>query len=97
MATAIGRLRISAPVPARTRTRTISSVAYADEEMASELKIARAFGFESRSPMSSWIERGRPKTIARNRANARPALVRGADAASRATSWPSAAYRKYAA
>ena len=53
--------------------------------MASELKIASAFFFESRSPISSSFARGRPKTTWRRRATARPVGVRGSDAASRAT------------
>ena len=52
---ATGMLRISALAPAKTRTRRISSVAYADELMASELKIASAFFFARRSPMSSAL------------------------------------------
>src|SRR5215212_8805459 len=55
--------------------------------MASELKIASALTFESRWPISSWIESGRPKRTPRTRASARPSCVRGSDAASRATSW----------
>ena len=80
--------RKSALAPARTRTRRISSVAYADELMASELKMASAFGFESRSPISSSLERGRPKTMARSRATSRPVRVSGRLAAGLATSWP---------
>ena len=80
--------RKSALAPARTRTRRISSVAYADELMASELKIARAFGFDRRSPISSSLDRGRPKTIARSRASSRPVGVGGRLAACLATSWP---------
>src|SRR5512132_2509261 len=88
---------MSAPAPASTSTRRISSVAYADELIASELKIASAFFFESRSEISSWIESGRPKRTPRARANRRPAGVRGTDADSLATSVPSGVYRKYAA
>ena len=88
MAPAMGRLRKSAPVPARTRTRRISSVAYADELIGSELKIASALVFDSRSPISSWIESGRPKSTPRTRANVRPSGVSGWLAASRAVSWP---------
>ena len=64
--------RSSAPAPARIRTRRISSVAYADDEIASELKIASAFFFDRRSSNSSSFDNGRPKTTARNRASARP-------------------------
>ena len=71
-----------------TRTRRISSVAYADELMASELKIASAFVFDRRSPTSSSFASRRPNTSWRSRATARPVGVRGIDAASRATSAP---------
>ena len=84
----------SAPAPAITRTRRISSVAYADDEIASELKIASAFFFDRRSSISSSFESGRPNTTARMRASALPRPVRGTDAASRATSWLGPVYRK---
>jgi hypothetical protein len=68
----------------------ISSVAYADDEMLSDAKMGRPVATLSRSVTSSVFDSGRPKTIERRRARVRPALVRGADAASRATSvlWP---------
>ena len=88
MAIAIGRLTNNALAPASTRTRRISSVAYADELMASELKIASAIFLDSRSLMSSWIDSGLPKRAWRTRWMARPVAVRGRDAASRATSMP---------
>jgi hypothetical protein len=53
MAMATGRLSSSALAPATTSTRRISSVAYADELMASELKMASAFFFVRRSSISS--------------------------------------------
>ena len=53
----------NAAVPPRIRTRRISSVAYADEEIASELKIASAFFLLSRSSISASLARGRPKTM----------------------------------
>ena len=56
--------------------------------MASELKIASALGFESRSPISSSLDIGRPNTTARTRATRRPPGVRGRLAAGLATSWP---------
>src|SRR6476620_2372134 len=43
--------------------------------MASELKIASAFFFESRSPSSSSDASGRPRNIALTRATARPRPV----------------------
>ena len=55
----------------------ISCVAYADELIASELKIARAFFFESRSPASSSLASGRPIATSRTRAHARPRPVLG--------------------
>ena len=53
--------KASAATPPRIRTRRISSVAYADELIASELKIASAFFFDSRSPISSSDASGRPE------------------------------------
>src|SRR4029079_829734 len=46
--------------------------------IASELKIARAFFFESRSPTSSSLASGRPIATPRTRAHARPTPVVGA-------------------
>ena len=57
MAIAMGMLRNSAAGAGETSTRRISSVAYADELIASELKMASAFFLFSRSPISSWIDR----------------------------------------
>ena len=54
--------------------------------MLSEAKIERPVKTLRRSPISSWIESGRPKTAARVRARPRPTRVRGIDAASLATS-----------
>ena len=62
----------SAVAPAAARTRMISCVAYADELIASELKIASAFFFESRSPASSSLASGRPIATPRTRAHAPP-------------------------
>ena len=56
--------------------------------MASELKMASAFFFESRSLISSSVDSGRPKTIARMRLTSRPVGVTGTLAAGFATSWP---------
>ena len=56
---ATGRLRNSAPAPARTRTRRISSVAYAEELIGSELKIASALVFDRRS-RDLLVDRQRP-------------------------------------
>ena len=50
----------SATTPPRIRTRRISSVAYALDEIASELKIASALTFDSRSPISDSDASGRP-------------------------------------
>ncbi len=67
---ASGRVRLSAPVPATASTRMISSGPYADELMLSELKIASAFVFVSRScdSRSLWI--GRPMRKVRSRRSA---------------------------
>ena len=73
----------------------ISSVAYAEEEMLSEAKIDRPGSTPSRSRASSYSEIGAPNSIARARAAARPACVRGAEAAALATSDRSPAYLKY--
>ena len=72
----------------------ISSVAYADDEIASELKIARAFFLDSRSPISSSLARGRPRSTPLSRARAIPSPVVGALAAAFAVSWPGPVYRK---
>src|SRR6476659_2327170 len=88
--------RASAATPPRIRTRRISSVAYADELIASELKIARAFFFERRSPISSSLARGRPRSSAFARDQARPAAVGGTNAASFAVSCPGPVQRKRA-
>ena len=56
--------------------------------MASELKIARAFFLARRSPISSSLARGRPRSACLSRALKRPMLVVGALAAALAVSWP---------
>ncbi len=54
MATVMGTTRANAARPtAGTRTRRISSVAYADDDRLSEANTASAVGFPSRSS-SSW-------------------------------------------
>ncbi len=78
----------TAAPPARTRIRRISSEAYADELMASELKTASAFVLESRSSISSSLARGRPIATALTRAQARRMPVVGTFAARLAVSWP---------
>src|SRR4029434_8752842 len=50
----------SAAVPARTRTSSTSSVAYATEDSASEEKTARADVFESRSCLACAVASGDP-------------------------------------
>ena len=70
------------------RTRRISSVAYADELIASELKMARAFFLASHSPISSSLASGRPKTRLRPRKDQPAGLREGMLAASLATIWP---------
>src|SRR5258705_3098714 len=65
--------------------------------MASELKIARAFFFDSHWPISSSESSVRPMKKLLIRAGRRPAAVAGALAASLAMSWPGPVQRKYAA
>ncbi len=50
--------------------------------------MASAFFFDRRSPISSSLASGRPKTIDFARATSRPAGVSGRLAAFFATSWP---------
>src|SRR5687768_1999025 len=88
-------VRAAVPTPSRMNARMISSVAYADEEIASELKIARADFFERRSPISSSEASGRPSATALADAMIRPTFVFGALAAGLATSWFGPVYRKY--
>src|SRR5512142_333637 len=73
--------------PAATRMNRISSDAYVDELIASELKIASAFVFGTRSVMSASVESGGPMRIRLTAATARPPPVVGALAAGFATSW----------
>ena len=49
MTKAMGLAMLSAAVPATTSTRTISSVAYATDDSASEERTARPVTFDSRS------------------------------------------------
>src|SRR5687767_8888031 len=60
MATPIGIENASAAAPATTRTRRISSVAYATDERLSEAKIARPLAFERRSCRATAVGNGRP-------------------------------------
>src|SRR5712691_6707778 len=62
MASATGIARDTAPAPASTRTRRISSVAYAVEESASEAKTASAVFLERRSWRARESGIGRPTT-----------------------------------
>src|SRR4051794_1721176 len=64
--------------------------------MASELKIASAFFFDRRSPISSSFASGRPRSTPLSRTRARPNVVVGALAAAFAVSCPGPEYRKYA-
>ncbi len=54
--------------------------------MLSEAKIESPVKTFRRSLISSWMDSGRPKTVARVRASPRPSRVLGTDAASFATS-----------
>src|SRR5215472_9422697 len=60
MANPIGIEKCNAVVPARTRMRRISSVAYATEDSASDEKTARAAVLESRSWRACAVARGLP-------------------------------------
>ena len=86
MAPATGIVKLSAPAPASTRMRRISSVAYAEEDKASEEKTASAFVLESRSWIRSAVASGLPKRMRRASAKTLPAGLRGTNASSRATS-----------
>ena len=66
----------------------ISSVAYAVDEIASELKMASAFTFDSRSPISSALASGRPRRACLSRMLKRPMDEVGALAAALAVSCP---------
>ena len=78
MASAISMECVSAPVPAATSTSRISSVAYADEESASEEKTASAFVLGRRCSSASSDEMGDPMATLRTRDQNCCALVRGA-------------------
>jgi len=86
MAMATSSDQATAAPPARTRIRRISSDAYADELMASELKTASAFVFDRRSSISSSLARGRPIATALTCAQTRPIVVLGSVAAGLAVS-----------
>ena len=88
MATGSENWSAASAAPPRMKARMISSVAYADELIASELKMARALGFDRRSPISSSWWSGRPRTTARTFATRRAPGVVGMLAASLAVSWP---------
>ena len=66
IASAIGTVRWAAAVPARTRIRRISSVAYATDDIASEEKTASATVLESRS-CRAWASGMGAPTIRRFR------------------------------
>jgi hypothetical protein len=57
------RLNAIAPTPARISVLSISSVAYATEDNASELKIARAPTLPSRSCARLAVGSARPSTV----------------------------------
>ncbi len=58
---ATGNDRVKAADPARMSASSISSVAYAVEEMASEEKTGRAYFLGSRSCISWSVASGRPR------------------------------------
>ena len=86
--TGIANVKAASAAPARTKARRISSVAYADDEMASELKMASALTFDRRSPASSSEASGRPRTTPRILWSIFAPGVVGMLAASLAVSWP---------
>ncbi len=94
IATGTARLNAAPATPARMNARMISSVAYADDEIASELKIASAFVLDRRWPISSSFARGRPSRAPLTRKRKAPRVVVGALAAALAVSWPGPVYRK---
>jgi hypothetical protein len=55
---------MSAVVPAATRTMSISSVAYAEDDNASDAKTARATFFDKRSCSKPAVAFGRPTRAA---------------------------------
>ena len=59
-AIAIGMVKTNAPMPASARTRMASSVAYAEEEMLSEPRMARPVTTERRSDPSASLSRRSP-------------------------------------
>ena len=62
MTPVIGVMMEKAASPAiGTRMRNISSVAYAEEDITSEDRTARAVGFPSRWPWRSSLTRGGPR------------------------------------
>jgi hypothetical protein len=69
-------------------------VAYAEELIASELKMASAFFFERRSVSSASDASGWPMRTRLIVAHVRSRAVSGALAAGRAVSWPAPLYRK---
>src|SRR5215218_10576403 len=97
MLTWIENRNAAPPTPASRNARRISSVAYAEDEIASELKIASAFFFDSRSPISSSLASGFPIRTAFARPTTLPIAVVGALAAAFAVSWLGPVYRKYGA
>jgi hypothetical protein len=94
MTSVIGSVRASAPIPARTRTRMISSVAYADEEMLSEANTARPVTVFTRSWGSSHVASGRPISDRFSRSNTRLMPRCGWPRPSRGIRWPGSGRRK---
>src|SRR5581483_12065040 len=86
MAMATGMVRDRAPAPASTRMRKISSVAYAEDDNASDEKTASAFVLERRSWASWALASGRPTRNQRSLAHSLLSAPRGAKTLSRATS-----------
>ncbi len=85
IAIVIGIVSASADTPASASTRIVSSVAYAEDEMLSEAKIARPVTLETRSSPSSSVRRRRPNNTPRMRSVTRPDRVCASSASSVAT------------
>ena len=88
MATGIDNVDAAITAPAMMNARRISSVAYAEDEIASELKMASALTLERRSPASSSDASGRPRRMPRILCIILAPGVVGMLAASLAVSWP---------
>ena len=88
--TAIGSELCNAPDPANTRTSRISSVAYAEDDSASDEKIASAFTLFRRSCMIWALANALPRTMPLTVCKTRSKPPGGVLAARVAAMWPGA-------